>query len=143
MLCHAWVVVKAHFLKAGVGRCLNDVRSGRDWIQKAMSILKLAVTVSRFFTSLKSERRLRLLGNIAAVVRSEAGETAPPPDDPFVEHAELDGFAIYAADGHFHGSSTHEELIGGKLQAVGHLLFQYVSQNYALSVQDFQYIVCG
>ena len=44
-----------HFLKAGIGRCLNDVRSGRDWIQKAMAILKLAVTVSRFRKSLVAE----------------------------------------------------------------------------------------
>ena len=109
-----------HFLKAGIGRCLNDVRSGRDWIQKAMAILKLAVTVSRFFTSLKSERRLRLLGNVADVIRSEADETAPRSDDPFAKHAELDGFACYAADGHFHGTSAHEEPIGGKRQAVGH-----------------------
>ena len=47
-----------HFLKAGVGRCLNDVRSGRDWIQRAIAIFELAVTVSRFFISLRSERRL-------------------------------------------------------------------------------------
>ncbi len=60
-----------HFLKAGVGRCLNDVRSGRDWIQKAMTILKLAITVSRFFISLKSQRRLRLTQNIACAVRRE------------------------------------------------------------------------
>ena len=109
-----------NFLKAEVGRCLNDVRSGRDWIQKAMAILKLTVTVSRFFISMKSERRLRLLGNVADSVRSEADEISPPSDDPFVEHAELDGFAIYAADGHFHGTSAHEEPIGGKRQLVGH-----------------------
>ncbi len=109
-----------HFLKTGIGRCLNDVRSGRDWIQKAMTILKLAVTVSRFFISLKSERRHSLLGNVADIVRSEADETAPASDDPFAEHAELDGFAIYAADGHFHGTSAHEEPIAGKRQPVGH-----------------------
>jgi len=109
-----------HFLKAGVGRCLNDVRSGRDWIQKAIVIFKLAVTVGRFFTSLKSGRRLRLLGNVAEVVRSEADEIAPLSDDPFAEHAELDDFAVYAADGHFHGTSAHEEAIGGKRYPVGH-----------------------
>ena len=100
-----------HFLKAGVGRCLNNVCSGRDWIQKAMAIFKLPVTVDRFFTSLKSQRRLGLLGNVADTVRSESDETAPSSDDPFADHAELDGFAIYAADGHFHGSSAHEEAI--------------------------------
>ena len=109
-----------HFLKAGVGRCLNDVRSGRDWIQKAKAIFNLAVTVGRFFTSLKSGRRLRLLGNVAEVVRSEADEIAPLCDDPFAKHAELDGFAIYAADGHLHRTSAHEEAIGGKLHPVGH-----------------------
>jgi len=109
-----------HFLRAGVGRCLNDVRSGRDWIQKALAIFKLTVTVSRFFFSLKSQRRLRLLGNVADVVRSEVDETAPVSDDPFSEHGELDGFAIYAADGHFHGTSAHEKPIAGKRQPVGH-----------------------
>ena len=111
-----------HFLKAGVGRCLNNVCSGRDWIQKAMAIFKLPVTVDRFFTSLKSLRRLGLLGNVADCVRSESDKTATSSDDPFADHAELDGFAIYAADGHFHGSSAHEEAIDGKRQVVGHIL---------------------
>ena len=71
-----------HFLKVGVGRCLNNVCSGRDWIQKAMSIFKLPVTVDRFFTSLKSQRRLGLLRNVADSVRSESDETAPSSDDP-------------------------------------------------------------
>jgi len=109
-----------HFLKAGVGRCLNDVCSGRDWIQKAMAVFKLAVTVSRFFISLKSKRRLSLLENIGEIVRSEADDTAPSSDDPFAEHGELDGFAIYAADGHFHGTSAHEEPIAGKRREAGH-----------------------
>jgi len=109
-----------HFLKTGIGRCLNDVRSGRDWIQKAIQILNLAVTVSRFFTSLKSERRLHLLRNVAGFIRSEVDETAPSSDDPFAEHVELDCFAIYAADGHFHGSSAHEVPIEGKRYPVGH-----------------------
>ena len=43
-----------HFLKAEVGRYVNDGPSGREWIRKAMEILKLAATVSRFFTSLKT-----------------------------------------------------------------------------------------
>ncbi len=109
-----------HFLKAGVGRCLNDVRSGQDWIQKAMTILKLAITVRRFFISLKSQRRLRLTQNIACAVRAEADEIAAAKDDPFAEHAELDGVAIYAADGHCHGSSAHDQLIDQKRYPVGH-----------------------
>ncbi len=109
-----------HFLKSGVGRCLSDVRSGRDWIQKAMGVFKLAVSVSRFFTSLKSKRRLSFLEDVTAVVRSETDETAPSSDDPFAEHAELDGFAIYAGDGHFHRTSAHEKPIAGKRRAVGH-----------------------
>ena len=109
-----------HFLQAGIGRCLDDVRSGRDWVQKAMAIFDLEITVDRFFTSLKSDRRLGLVGNVADIVRSEVDETAPASDDPFAEHAELDGFAIYAADGHFHGTSAHEEPIDGKRYPVGH-----------------------
>ena len=109
-----------HFLKSGVGRCLNDVRSGRDWIQKAMMILRLGITVGRFFTSLKSQRRLGLTQNVTAAVRREADETAPAKDDPFAEHSELYGIAIYASDGHFHGSSAHDERIDNTCQPVGH-----------------------
>jgi len=114
-----------HFLRAGVGRCLNDVRSGRDWIQKAMMVLMLPITVSRFFLSLKSERRLNFLGSVAKCVQCEVDKKASASDDPFSGHAELDGFGIYAADGHYHGSSSHEETIEGKCYPVGH----YYSMN--------------
>ena len=109
-----------NFLMAGVGRCVNDIRSGRDWVQKAIAILKLPITVGRHFISLKSKRRLNLVASVNATVRSEADEAAPEKDDPFAEHAELAEFAIYAGDGHFHGCSAHDVAIDGKRQAVGH-----------------------
>jgi len=85
-----------------------------------MAFFDLDIIVDRFFTGLKSGRQLGLVGNVADIVRSEADEIAPASDDPFAEHAELDGFAIYTADGHFHGTSAHEEPIDGKCYPVGH-----------------------
>ena len=70
-----------------------------------MAVFKLGITVGRFFTSLKSQRRLGLLKNVSESVRSEADKASPPSDDPFAEHSELDGFGIYASDGHVHGLS--------------------------------------
>lgn len=108
------------FLRTGVGRCLEDVRSGRDWIQRAGRVFKLPVTVDRFFKSLRSDRRLTLIKNVNNNVRSLANSMAGVADDPFAEHLELGSFAIYAADGHFHGTSAHEEKLYGKKRPVGH-----------------------
>lgn len=108
------------FLLTGIGRCLEDVRSGRDWIQRARRVFKLPATVDRFFKSLRSARRLTLIKNVNDSVRSFADSTAGVSDDPFAEHPELDSFAIYAADGHFHGTSAHEEELYGKKRPVGH-----------------------
>ena len=108
------------FLEAGVGRCTDDSKSGRAWIQKIQSMM-MAITVGGFFDSLKSGRRLKLVKEVAHLVRGRLDNEAPLHDDPFASHSEMSNFAVYAADGHYHGASSHENLIEGERQAVGHL----------------------
>ncbi len=104
-------------LRAGVGRVIENAKSGRDWLQRAAALVGKPVGVGQFFDSLKSPRRLELLGDINAGL---AGLCDGLGDDPFAEHPELDEFAIYASDGHYQQCSAHEEEILGKRRPVGH-----------------------
>jgi hypothetical protein len=105
-------------LQCGVGRCVEQVESGRDWVQRFSELMHRPTSADEFFAALKSPRRLRLLEEVGAHVRAACDHA--PPDDPFAEHTELDGFGLYAADGHYQAASAHEEHIDGKRRAVGH-----------------------
>jgi len=105
-------------LTSGVGRCLEPVQSGRDWIQRLRHMFSLKVRVSSFFESLTSKRRLRLAQEVNDSVIARNGRRAA--SDCFAEHRELDNFGIYAGDGHYHECSVHEQEIGGRRRPVGH-----------------------
>jgi len=107
-------------LTAGVGRCLERVQSGRDWIQQLWHQFSMKLGVSCFFESLGSARRLELVQDVNARVASRCDTGAEASDDPFSAYPELDDFGIYAADGHYHACSAHEDTIDGKRYAVGH-----------------------
>ncbi|MDT8391884.1 MAG: hypothetical protein RRC34_15385 [Lentisphaeria bacterium] len=99
-------------LYSGVGRAVANVASGRDWVQQADLVVGKPIKVSQFFDALKSPRRLAFLRDVNAdLVRQCAGIG----DDPFAEHSELDNFAIFAGDGHYHACSTHEEATAGQV----------------------------
>ena len=57
------------FIEAGVGRIIADVRSGRDWVQQLQMWMNSHLSVSNFFHSLRSTRRLRFLREVATWVR--------------------------------------------------------------------------
>lgn len=105
-------------LQCGVGRCVEQVESGRDWLQRFSHLMARPTSPDEFFSALKSERRLRLLQEVDADVRARCDEEAD--DDPFQTHGELADFGLYAGDGHYQAASTHETRIGGKRRAVGH-----------------------
>ena len=107
-------------LESGVGRCLERVQSGRDWIQQLWHQFSMKLGVSCFFESLGSTRRLRLVQEVDERIASRCDRDAGRDDDPFSPHPELDNFGIHAADGHYHACSAHEDVIDGKRYAVGH-----------------------
>lgn len=107
-------------LRVGVGRCLERVQSGRDWLQQLRHQFSMKLGVSCFFESLGSARRLELVQEVNTRVARRCDAEAGINDDLFCSHSELENFGIYAADGHYHACSAHEEAIDGKRYAVGH-----------------------
>jgi hypothetical protein len=109
----------SQWMEMGVNRVLKECQSGRGFLQDwAMSNdEKDAVDVSLFFETLKSKRRLALMKEINTLV----AESMPSHPEALIDELEeLTNFDIFAGDGHYHATSTHEVLIQGKRRAVGH-----------------------
>ena len=108
-------------LESGVGRVLDHSVSGREWIQRLSMKFGIPVSVSNSFAALRSKRRQDMVDEVARDVRDQADRLISHADDPLAEHQELNGFAVYASDGHTHGASAHEKERHGKKYPVTHL----------------------
>ncbi len=108
-------------LRAGVGRIIDAAQSGRAWVQRIGMLGIATVSVRNFFQALSSKRRLRLLLEIDQDLREQVNQQLKTYGDPFDQIPELDGFELYASDGHCHGASAHEDKIGGKKRPVNHI----------------------
>lgn len=132
------------FLESGIGRCMENIMSGREWmqLQQDLQIAQLAVSqymeikdeiaqcgVNNFFSALKSDRRLKLLKLLATMLTDEYKNNKI--NDPFKNFPELDNFAIYAGDGHSHKASEHENKVDGKKYAPCHLYMVNLRTNLA------------
>lgn len=95
------------FLYSGIRRVISHSESGRAWVQHWRAVTRNPLGVVNFFAALKSPRRLALVAELDAFVRAQV-DARRQIEDPFRVHPELDDFALYAADGHFHGASAHE-----------------------------------
>lgn len=93
------------FLEMGVGRCLSDSRTGRDFVQRHGDHGRKQISPDLFFKSLGSKRRLANLQSVQKRMKSNLEQSLP---DAFATISELDGFAIYAGDGHYHAAAAHE-----------------------------------
>ena len=109
------------YLHAGVGRVIEGAHSGRQWVQLLQALINTTLSVANFFAALRSTRRLRLLEEVDLDVRQQTDRLVREHGDPFAEHPELQGFEVYATDGHSHGASAHEEPRHGKKRAVNHI----------------------
>ena len=94
----------ADWLQIGIGRALESVRSGRDFLQSMQSKLRLP-DVSHFFATLKSKRRLALCTEANTALCATLTDTVP---DVFAAYPALAGFDLYAADGHAHAAAAHD-----------------------------------
>lgn len=104
------------WLLAGVQRSLDTFSSGRDFLQK---IGILSNGISTYFDSLKSQRRCRLIGDIAFRIENSLRVNS---SDIIAKHLpQLEGYDIWAGDGHWHEHATHDPKINGKYYATGHL----------------------
>lgn len=109
-------------LSSGIQRVLENVSSGREWVQSLQLKFNLNLSVSNFFSALRSSRRKELVEEISIDVRTQTDQSiCHQKSDPLAAHPELTGFAVYASDGHSHKASAHETPIQGKKRAPTHI----------------------
>lgn len=94
------------WLALGVPRVLHEVPSGRGFLQEIGPGLDNCPDVGRFFDALRSERRLALCGEADALLAASLSKVLP---DALAGVAELDGFDVYAGDGHWHRAAAHDK----------------------------------
>ena len=117
-----------------VGRVLENAASGRDWVQQAQAMGE-PVSVSRFFDALSSPTRTGRLGHVALELREMARGSAQPSNDPLAAHRELDGYSVWATDGHCLAASSHEDPIEGRIRPHTHI-FSLDLRSHAASHVD-------
>ena len=120
------------FIEMGVLRCLTESRTGRDFIQRQGDHGRADVDTDHFFTALKSKRRIANLESINSLVKPIVAEHAI---DPFASIPELDRFAVYAGDGHFHAGAVHDSKRstkdgGERKPATGHFFMTNLRTHY-------------
>ena len=93
------------FCESVLMRCLGSARTGRDFLQHHGGHERMDISNDHFFKSIISARRL---GNLCSLNHLIASLMKQHCEDPFAAMHELDGFAIYAGDGHFHGAAVHD-----------------------------------
>ncbi|CAN5904733.1 hypothetical protein BH11VER1_BH11VER1_06770 [soil metagenome] len=118
------------WLQLGICRVLETVKSGRDFLQSMQA--KLCVpTHHHFFAVLKSSRRLALCQELNTQLTAVMSRTVP---DAFADYPALDGFDLYAADGHSHAAACHDALRPSSKSATGFTKFA-TSHIYALNLR--------
>ena len=114
------IISDIDFLEMGVKRVISYYASGRNFIQVMIDKFNFkTLTVHNFFKSLSSPRRLKLIKEINENIINDY--IPIEKNNPFREESELDGYALYAADGHFHEHASHEKHANGKSYPVGHI----------------------
>ncbi len=106
------------FLEVGLSRVLLMIQSGRDLLQRLTLLRSTCPARSNFFESLKSDRRLAMVQDVAERLRHRSARTLP---DALAEFSVLDGFEVYAGDGHSHGHASHDAAVDGAKLCITHL----------------------
>ena len=106
------------FLEVGMSRVVIDCQSGRDLLQRLALMRDGTPGRSNFCESLKSKRRLQMVEDVAERLRQKSSGDLP---DALAAFAELDGFDVYAGDGHSHKHACHDEKVHGTKLCVTHL----------------------
>jgi hypothetical protein len=109
----------AEWLEMGLRRVIDESASGRAFLERQAALHDRLVSVSLWFESIKSQRRLRLLADVAQHI-----ETAVAHDerciDPLADYTCLSAYDLYCGDGHYHDAAVHDAPIDGTRYATGH-----------------------
>ena len=106
-----------HYCQLGVLRCLSSSTSGQEFLQFHADQGLANIEPSHFFKALKSPRRL---ANITSLNDLLAEPMTRRIADPYAQCEELDGWDLYAVDGHYHQAACFDpkrENAQGELRA--------------------------
>lgn len=96
------------WLLIGILRALDAATTGRAWLQHLRNSLTLpAPSRAHFFETLKSARRLAHCAEVNAQLSQCFHSRVSDP--LFNACRALNEFDLYAADGHYHSSATHDQ----------------------------------
>ena len=87
-----------HYCQLGVLRCLSGSTTGQEFLQFHADQGVANIEPGHFFKALKSSRRLANITSLNDLLAEPMSERVP---DPYLQCAELDGWDIYAVDGHY------------------------------------------
>ena len=105
------------WIRAGILRVLEEVASGRGFLQRHGPRLATLPKVSNYFSSLHSARRAEVLDDVAeGVLRA----VQAPCVDRLAHLPELAKYVCFAVDMHWHKAATHDQRYDGKKVSVGH-----------------------
>lgn len=105
------------WIELGLDRVLQEVPSGRAYLQQHGYRLNHCPPRANYFEALKSDRRLHLLRELnERLIQS----LEPTLNDPLAIYPELSEFDLYAGDGHWHGAAAHDAPVDGTKWSVGH-----------------------
>ena len=105
------------WLRAGVLRSLEDVPSGRGFLQEHGSRLANPPKVSNYFESLKSPRRGRLAREAS---RTLAARVDAGGEDRLQDLPGMENYEAFAIDGHWHRGAAHDGQHKGAKMPTGH-----------------------
>jgi len=94
------------YLEMGIQRCVSESETGRDFLQRHGDHGRKNIRVDHHFKALKSKRRLKNISSINPLLALQMNERC---EDPFASIPELDNFAVYAGDGHYHSGAVHDQ----------------------------------
>jgi hypothetical protein len=105
------------WLAKGVERVIANGRSGRDFLQTFQLFWRQPMQAGPYFETLASDRRLAMVAECSALLRArvDAGRVSPLAAFPA-----LDGFEVYAGDGHYLAAATHDPARGQTHWPTGH-----------------------
>ena len=96
------------FAILSVMRCLQNSKTGRDFLQTHAIPEIPKLTRGNYFASLKSPRRLAMMHNLARLLRTNHLPALRSHDDRLSTFPELNDWEIWAGDGHFMEHATHD-----------------------------------
>ncbi len=123
------------YILAGIGRVIAAASSGRDWIQQIMARLGFSVSVNSFFQALRSRRRLAFSVEVDEHIRKQVDLACDTSWDPLSEHPEMEGYQVYASDGHYEAAASHTQPVRGKVYPPGYF-FSLNLRTHSLALLD-------